>query len=268
MRKYIYIFSAFVSACLSACSNISEDERLIYIPLAEVERNILIEDFTGQNCVNCPLATVEIEKMKEAYGEEHVVAVAIHSGPFGLPESRNGLMNDTGKEYWNKWFDNSTPQPVAIINRYVTSSDYPNWAKPVADLLSVTTDVQINASAVYLPEQNKVEVSYRPTASKNRKVNVQVWLTEDGIVARQTMPASMGGGTNREYVHNHVFRAALNGTWGVDMTIGPSDTNDGMLRSDVECDSKWNPQHLNAVVIVSDDIQVLQVVSVPVKAME
>lgn len=265
MRKYLYLFAAVVAASLASCSNISEDERLIYIPPVEVERNVLIEDFTGQNCVNCPLATVEIEKLKEAYGEEHVIAVAIHSGPFGLPETRNGLMNDTGKEYWNKWFDNSTPQPVAIINRSVTSSDYPNWAKPVSDFLASTTDVKIGAYAFYLPEQNKVQVSYWPSAATSHAVNVQVWLTEDGIVARQTMPAAMGGGTNRDYVHNHVFRAAVNGTWGVDMNIGPAVSSDEMLTSEKECNDKWNPQNLNAVIIVSDATGVLQVVSVPVK---
>lgn len=268
MRKYLYLFAAVVAASLASCSNISEDERLIYVPPVEVQRNVLIEDFTGQNCVNCPLATVEIEKMKEVYGEDHVVAVAIHSGPFGLPETRNGLMNDTGKEYWNKWFDNSTPQPVAKINRSVTSSDYMNWTATVKDILSTGTEVQINASAYYLQEQNKIQVSYWPTASTPHKVNVQVWLTEDNIVARQTMPASMGGGTNREYVHNHVFRAALNGTWGVDMNIGPATVTDEMLTSEIECSEKWNAQNLNAVIIVSDDNTVLQVVSVPVKAME
>ena len=37
---------------LMACSHIDEDERLIYVKPVAASRNVLIEDFTGQRCVN------------------------------------------------------------------------------------------------------------------------------------------------------------------------------------------------------------------------
>ena len=69
---------------ISACSNIDESERLIYVEPAHVARAVLIEDFTGQRCVNCPNAVAEIERLQEAYGEENVIAVGIHSGPLSI----------------------------------------------------------------------------------------------------------------------------------------------------------------------------------------
>ena len=47
---------------------------------------------------------------------------------------------------------------------------------------------------------------------------LQVWIVEDGVKALQMMP---DGSANKEYVHNHVFRAAVNGTWGEDVTFCP-----------------------------------------------
>ena len=65
MRKIIY--TALVAFGLIACDNIAEEDRLIYEPLPEVNRSVLIEDFTGQRCVNCPTAADEIQKLQKEY---------------------------------------------------------------------------------------------------------------------------------------------------------------------------------------------------------
>ena len=66
--------------CIS-CSNISEEERLIEVqpslpetPDVTVMRRVLIEDFTGQRCVNCPTATQTISDLQQAYGSRHTAA--------------------------------------------------------------------------------------------------------------------------------------------------------------------------------------------------
>ena len=73
---------------LSACSDIAEDERFIKGELVggsdETEisyKNVLIEDFTGQNCLNCPLAMEELGKLHVSFSDK-VVAVGIYGGTF------------------------------------------------------------------------------------------------------------------------------------------------------------------------------------------
>ena len=79
------LFNCYIAAMLlAACSYIEEDERLIYVKPAEVKRHVLLEDFTGQRCINCPKASDEIKALQEQYGEENVIAVGIHSGPLGF----------------------------------------------------------------------------------------------------------------------------------------------------------------------------------------
>ena len=46
-----------------------------------IVRQVLIEEFTGVRCVNCPEGSIAIENLLEAY-DEQLVAISIHSGFF------------------------------------------------------------------------------------------------------------------------------------------------------------------------------------------
>lgn len=55
LKKLIYNVSLFaVGLTLAACSDIAEDDRFEYVEPAEVAKRVLIEDLTGQLCLNCP----------------------------------------------------------------------------------------------------------------------------------------------------------------------------------------------------------------------
>lgn len=242
---------------LFSCSNIDEDERLIYVEPTKASRNVLIEDFTGQRCVNCPKAADAIHEIQGVYGE-NVIAVAIHCGPFGGVSAKNkGLMTDTGKEYWNAWFDSTQGQPVAKINRGTATSDYINWAADVQSWLQQSTDVNIEARSECNQDTGETTISVTTRANAGRKAKIQVWLTEDNITAPQYMPE---GDRNNDYVHQHVFRAAVNGTWGEDITY---DENEQQLSWTTTLDPNWDFAYVNVVVFVYDENGVEQVVQVP-----
>ena len=119
-------------ATMVACNHIDEDERLIYVKPVSASRNVLIEDFTGQRCVNCPNATDEIANLIGQYGEATVIAVGIHSGPFsksvrGVPYA---LWTEDGDAYFDYWKVES--QPKGVIDRRGTS-DYTSWGTIVRD---------------------------------------------------------------------------------------------------------------------------------------
>ena len=58
--KSFYIVLLAVVALLTGCDSVGSDERLIEVPAATVQRNVLIEDFTGQRCIFCPAASEAI----------------------------------------------------------------------------------------------------------------------------------------------------------------------------------------------------------------
>ena len=201
---------------LAACDDVPEDERFLDVPMPEVQRTVLIEDFTGQRCVNCPTASAEIEKIKQDYGADKVIAVSIHAGPFSrsMLGKRYALATDEGDAYYEA--AGADHQPIGMVNRRGLS-DYPQWASAVYEQIQITTPVTITLVATLDEEQGTLEVlTSLLSASDLTGAKLQLWLVEDGVVAFQMLP---DGSTDSQYVHHHVLRAALNGTWGEDLSL-------------------------------------------------
>ena len=238
---------------LAACDPVDEADRLIYVKPVSVSRNVLIEDFTGQRCVNCPNATLEIEHLMEQYGGDAVIAVGIHSGPFaksvkGVPYS---LYTAEGDEYFNYWKVES--QPKGVVDRMGTS-DYPSWGTIVRDELSKTAPLSLQLLVYSDLNSRQIQVTAHCMGTEGRtQGKLQLWIIEDGITAFQYMP---DGSTNREYVHNHVFRAPINGTWGTDITVEEGVKKD--VTFEYTLDESWVPENLWVVGFVYGDHGVYQ----------
>ena len=235
MKKFIYLFTLI--SLFVACDHISEGDELIYVKQKPAQRVVLLEDFTGQKCVNCPFGTEVIDQLLKVYGDT-VVAVGIHSGPLGFKGNTNnvGLATDLGDEYYNHW--NLEYQPVGLINRH-GAVNYTDWAKVVKEELTKTSSI----------------------GTVNGKL--QVWVLEDGILAMQKMPQEMGGGSKSDYVHNHVLRTAVNGTWGDGFSINEGETKQQTYTQPV--DAKWNTANLSIVAFVYNDNGVEQAVKTKVR---
>ena len=85
-----YITLVLSIALLVACEVIPEGERLIPVETEETNRKILLVEFSGVKCNNCPIAAEEGHKLQHLYGEKLVI-VEMH------PAS-NALTNG-GKNY-------------------------------------------------------------------------------------------------------------------------------------------------------------------------
>lgn len=223
---FLGVATAAMAMAAASCSNIDEGDRLIYVKPAEVGRAILIEDFTGQRCINCPTGTEIINGIVDTYGEDNVIAVGIHSGPLGFAGNSKtpGLMTDTGNEYYTRWDkENKMGQPWVIFNRKTSpDSHYNNWAAMVSTIISEKANLSVKIDNAYDADKRTLTTTVEADGV-NGTVNgkLQVWIVEDGVPALQMMP---DGSANKEYIHNHVFRAAVNGTWGEDVTVKEGET--------------------------------------------
>ena len=242
---YLFTFLSF-----TACSPIEEDEQLIYVKPAQAERRVLLEDFTGQRCVNCPSGTAVIEQLLQEYGDA-VIAVGIHGGPLGFKGNANtlGLATSVGDEYYNHW--QLEYQPVGLVDRH-GAVNYTDWTKAVNDELSKAAPLDLAVAALIYGTDISIIVTARGTDGTTTG-KLQVWLLEDGITAMQMMP---DGSANREYIHNHVLRTPVNGTWGEDFTVKEGETEEKLLTQPL--DVSWNPDRLSVVAFVYNDQGVQQ----------
>lgn len=250
---FLGVATAAMAMAAASCSNIDEGDRLIYVKPAEVGRAILIEDFTGQRCINCPTGTEIINGIVETYGEDNVIAVGIHSGPLGFAGNSKtvGLMTDTGNEYYTRWDkENKMGQPWVIFNRKTSpDSHYNNWAAMVGTIISEKANLSVKIANAYDAATRTLTTTVGADGV-NGTVNgkLQVWIVEDGVKALQMMP---DGSANKEYVHNHVFRAAVNGTWGEEVTVKEGETT--TKQYSYKLPEAWNADNIAVVAFVYND---------------
>lgn len=247
---FLGVATAAMAMAAASCSNIDEGDRLIYVKPAEVGRAILIEDFTGQRCINCPTGTEIINGIVDTYGEDNVIAVGIHSGPLGFAGNSKtvGLMTDTGNEYYTRWDkENKMGQPWVIFNRKTSpDSHYNNWAAMVSTIISEKANLSVKIDNAYDAASRTLTTTVGADGV-NGTVNgkLQVWIVEDGVKALQMMP---DGKSNKEYIHNHVFRAAVNGTWGEDVTVKEGETTTKQYQYVLP--EAWNADNIAVVAFV------------------
>lgn len=276
------------SVALTACSNVDEAERLVAVNtvyvdtiateepdttevidlFASVPRHVLIEDFTGQDCVNCPNATDLITQLQEMNGgHNNVVAVGIHSGPLGVKPSKNpqGLATDLGDTYYNYW--KIEMQPYGVIDRSDGTLSTEWWSAKVSwDLYedeaktvrrSVPVNIWVKAEQT---DNSKVDVEVQLAGLETTSAKLQLWVVEDNIVAFQKMP---DGSTNPNYQHNHVLRDAVNGAWGEDFTVSKDQVT--TINHVLTLNNVWKPADLSIVAFVYNDDGVVQVVRQAIK---
>lgn len=243
---------------MSACSRVAEGDRLIYVPPASAERNVLIEDFTGQRCVNCPAATKKIEELHSQYGDR-IIPVAIHSGPFAHRSTMSSPLLSLGTATGDEFYRNRgvEAQPGVAVNRHGGIIYNTNlYATAVAECIAQETPLNITATCQYEESSRSLTVNISANAPEKVSGKLEVWLVEDNITDTQLMA---DGSANQQYVHNHVFRKTLTADiYGDPVTIDAGKTATAAYTTTV--DDAWKSENLAVVVFVSNPAGIVQVI--------
>jgi len=192
-------------------------------------RKVLVEDYTGHTCGNCPRAAEKIELLKENYGDK-IVSMAIHVGFFAEPspagtEFEADFRSSTGNEL-DQFFGNAAAGlPNGLINRKSfagqTIIQYNDWATKVNELVTVPVNAWITATPSLNQTTREVSVSVQTKILQeiDEPLSIVLYLVEDSIISPQKdyLP-SVPGGVIEDYVHRHMLRASMNGAFGVPLS--------------------------------------------------
>jgi len=238
---------------LASCDNLDQSERYVELPPVEVKRVVLLEDFTGQTCRNCPDAHRKIEEIQKQYPDAFV-AVSIHGGDMAVNKSgtnfesnRVYLGTDEGQAYNDA--AGAKFWPAGVINRCSGVLDRKDWAKRIDEELARPTDVNLKLAAHIEGNEVKIDLTIEPQADIQGKLNV--WILENGIVASQLDET---GRPDKNYVHNHVFRAPVTPADGesVTLTNGIHTDKNYSIALRYNEQERWNPANLSVVAFVTD----------------
>lgn len=225
--SYLSLGLFLLAGVAAGCDNISEDDRYIKVekPVIDNPRTLLIMEFTGNSCLNCPTGAATVEQIKEDEPAGRVISVGLH--PYGshFTEPVPSIHSSTRKQDLRcdaatALFDYYQPSgfPAAVFNglKSSMSGSTADWIQRASEALTVPTYVSLSATCDYNADTRDLEVSYNVEFldNVNRKLNITVWLVENKIMGTQTMP---DGKLNLNYEHNHVLRASLNGDWGQEL---------------------------------------------------
>lgn len=254
----------------ASCDNIDENDRYIKEekPVYDNPRTLLIMEFTGNNCSNCPIGAKTVEEISEDE-PGRVIAVGMHpkGTTYTTPmlnkyDPQNPYIQDFGSDIataMNSYYQPSA-FPCAVFNGNVISGSIDDWQTRAFDALKSPAAMAMIASCSYDQETNLLSVEYSVdfTNNVNDELNVSVWVMENNIPGTQLMP---DGKPNYEYIHNHVLRTSLTGDWGVALE-GKAFDSDSNVQGKVSgtIDPAWNPFNCQAVAFVSrrSDHEVLQ----------
>lgn len=275
-KKYIRnaVAAAILGLTLGAC-NIAEDDRYIEMPAPELNRTVLLMDFTGQNCVNCPGAHELIEELVNQYGDTALVAVSIHAGGLAISVDRTnfernviGLMIEEGQEMNDAFGIASWPMGVVDkINDPSAAINTGEWATAVRNALEQKPGASIKASATFNPSDSTIHITGEALSEQGRKAAMQFWIVENGIVGRQKSKET----TIEDYVHNNVLRDVVFSVKdGEPMDMAPEIwckvTAD--VKTKYTDKERWNVENLSVVAFVFEGTNILNTVRVPVEMSE
>lgn len=186
------------------------------------KRQVLIEEFTGVRCVNCPAGSAFIEDLL-AVNSPQLIAVSIHAGEFAppYPHSLYDFRTQEGDQLLS-YLGEPFGYPTAVVNRRKFDGQFDlqlgqgEWAGYVTEEKENTPKVRIDIEPDFNSSTRelkaKVTLFVDETISE-ANVQLSVMIAESGIKDLQLTPSSSQ--PNPDYSHKHVLRGMMTNYDGV-----------------------------------------------------
>jgi hypothetical protein len=221
-------------------------------PIIEVAtQRVLLEDFTGQDCGNCPAAHTVASNILEA-NEEHVALVAIHAGslaePFG--EFVDDWRTEAG-EFYLLGQIGSDQLPTGRVNRLGganASSNFADWNNLVNAELAQEPLADIAFSAELEAANNHLNLHVRNqyTQSISGQVKLVILILQGPIIAPQLNYAADPEFV-ADYEHKHMLRGTGTGATGLTVATNPIAGQEDVIHYTLD----WNPNW------VAEDVEII-----------
>ena len=234
MKKIIY--SLFLLSIISSCEVIEGPYMTgngggVDTNSSQYVKNILIEDFTGHLCQNCPDAARELEAIHDLYGSQ-IIGLALHVGstfarpyPLSQPKFTYDFRTKWGEELDGFFNISDAGLPKGMINRIDYPSDHRKnkgqWLASVQQELDKEVVFGLNITSSFDGNNSIIDISTDALKNITGDYKLVVCLTENEITNWQ----KDGVIEDENYIHNHVLRSLITSAWGDDVSLSTNISN-------------------------------------------
>ena len=262
--KFNRLYLAFVCVIglgLSAC-DIVDNPIDPDAPVVTSGKKVLVEDFTGARCGNCPRAHEAAANLKSVYGE-NLIVVGIHVGGFAVVDSSKGYNTDFTSAFGDaldgEYGADNLGLPVGMVSRRALSGTplqrYTNWGTLVAQVLSEAPVLAIDVDATFEADSRIVTINSDLEYFQAGDANHQIvaLITEDSILSKQS-DYSLQPDYISDYPQRHVVRmAATPGVYGAPVKGAQIFVGESISKTfTATLDPAWDEEKCYAVVYVLD----------------
>ena len=205
-----------------------------------IYKKILVEDYTGHKCGNCPIAADVLKSLESQYSGK-IVPLAIHAGFFANINTTypTDFRTTAGNAYDTQFGISTAGNPNGLINRLGYGSGgfikaYSVWGSEISQQITQAAKFEIKIKNNYTAGSGNLntDITVRSLANNNGVYKLVVLLSEDSIIAEQLdyrLPSGSQFVPNYEF--NHVLRGAINSEWGDAIFTTSANLNDSVVKS-------------------------------------
>jgi hypothetical protein len=277
--KYIIAGLIFIAFAIVACDKIDE-------PYAEKsgtvesERKVILEEFTGHKCPNCPAGSKIAQDLKSIYGERLII-VSLHAGWYAEPDASglytadfmNASSTELEADYGIQYY------PAGLVNRMeydgslVLSKD--KWISAVTSLMGTMEEASLEIEHTYNKNTRALSIDVGTIFSSvgSESYKVCAYITADTISPQKNSDEDLGPSPNwEEYEHHGILIEAISGTYGKQLNNGvepnPDETYSVSFQTTLE--EGWNAENCYIVAFVyeADSKEIIQAEEVDLIAEE
>lgn len=242
-----------------------EPSATINLDTTKVYRKILIEDYTGHKCGNCPRAADTLNYLHHKYGDK-IVSLAVHAGGFATvnPNYPTDLRSTSGNDYDNAFGFATAGNPNGLVNRegYLPTDAidfikaYPVWESTALTYFPKLADFKIEIKNTFNTNNNvlNTDVTIKALSNLNGNYKLVILLSEDSIIGEQLdYEKPVGSQKITDYVFNHVLRGAINSTWGDDVFTTEVVKNNSVSKSySYVLNTSYKSNHCHVIAYIYD----------------
>ena len=273
IKNNAFLFCFLFLGILAGCDKIDEpygkkpsgtiDTTTTYV------RKILVEDFTGHTCGNCPRAAESLEQLYALFPGQ-IVSMGVHAGFFAEPggaEFPEDFRNPVGNELDQFYGVSAASLPKGLVNRKSFGGaiilEHTDWKTKVPAIASIPPDAHLKITA-------QINVTNRIlTANIDTKIlipltgdlKLAVYITEDSVRANQK-DYDAPGDVIESYVHRHMLRTSMNSAWGEPLSSATYYTTGELFSKslNITLPAEWNAQHIGILAVLYRDVENKEVI--------